>query len=51
MQQARRVADFTAVMLPAERGGGELVEFGPTAAIFERPKDPRTAGYVEGRFG
>ncbi len=51
MQQARRVSDFTAVMLPAEGGGGELVEFGPTANIFDHPQDPRTAGYVAGRFG
>lgn len=51
MQQARRVSDFTAVMLPAEDGGGELIEFGPTTTIFEHPGDPRTAGYVEGRFG
>ncbi len=51
LQQARRVADYTAVMLPTEGGGGELVEFGPTAAIFEDPQDPRTAGYVAGRFG
>jgi len=51
LQQARRVADYTAVMLPAEEGGGELAEFGRTADIFERPQDPRAAGYVEGRFG
>ena len=51
MSQARRVADTTVVMLPAEQGGGELVEMGPTAEIFARPRDPRTAGYVEGRFG
>jgi len=51
MQQARRVSDFTAAMLPAEGGGGELVEFGPTADIFDHPQDPRTAGYVAGRFG
>ncbi len=51
MQQARRVSDFTAVMLPAEGGGGELVEFGPTVTIFDDPQDPRTAGYVAGRFG
>lgn len=51
MQQARRVSDFTAVMLPAEGGGGELVEFGQTTAIFDHPQDARTAGYVAGRFG
>jgi len=51
LQQARRIADYTAVMLPTEGGGGELVEFGRTSAIFEDPQDPRTAGYVAGRFG
>jgi phosphate transport system ATP-binding protein len=51
LAQARRVSDFTAVMLPAEGGGGELVEFGPTAQIFESPRDSRSAGYVQGRFG
>ena len=51
LAQARRIADVTAVLLPAEQGGGELVEIGPTRQIFEQPLDPRTAGYVEGRFG
>lgn len=51
MGQARRVAHTTVVMLPAEQGGGELVEMGPTESIFTSPRDPRTAGYVEGRFG
>lgn len=30
---------------------GELVEFGPTAQIFESPKDPRTEAYVTGKIG
>jgi phosphate transport system ATP-binding protein len=51
MAQARRVADTTVVMLPAPHGGGQLVEVGATRDIFERPKDQRTADYVEGRFG
>jgi phosphate transport system ATP-binding protein len=51
MAQARRVADATAVMLPAEQGGGELVEVGPTTDIFEHAHDTRTADYVAGRFG
>jgi len=51
MGQARRVADITALMLPAEQGGGELIEVGDTKTLFEHPTDPRTLGYVEGRFG
>ena len=30
---------------------GELVEFGPTAEIFNRPRDERTEAYITGRFG
>jgi phosphate transport system ATP-binding protein len=52
MQQAKRLADFTAFMLiePFDRSG-ELVEFAPTAEIFEDAKDARTRDYVSGRFG
>lgn len=52
MQQAARVADFTAFMLmqPEERSG-ELVEFAPTIEIFNRPRDQRTEDYITGRFG
>ncbi len=46
MQQAARVADRTAFMLD-----GELVEVGPTHAIFTTPSDPRTEEYVTGKFG
>src|SRR5438105_9647988 len=46
MQQAARVADRTAFLL-----GGELVEVGPTQQIFTTPSDPRTEGYVTGKFG
>jgi phosphate transport system ATP-binding protein len=46
MQQATRVADVTVFMLD-----GEVVETGPTEAIFTRPSDKRTADYVAGRFG
>jgi phosphate transport system ATP-binding protein len=28
-----------------------IVEHGPTDAMFERPQDPRTHDYVNGRFG
>ncbi len=47
VQQARRLADRTAFFL-----NGELVEVGATEALFEgKVKDPRTQGYIEGRFG
>jgi phosphate transport system ATP-binding protein len=52
MQQARRLADYTAFMLiePFHRYG-ELVEFAPTAELFSNPADERTADYVSGKFG
>jgi len=52
MQQAGRVADYTAFMLmdPQDRHG-ELVEFAPTVELFQRPKDKRTEDYITGRFG
>ena len=52
MQQAGRVADYTAFMLmdPVQRFG-ELVEFGPTVELFNRPRDQRTEDYITGRFG
>jgi phosphate transport system ATP-binding protein len=52
MQQARRLADFTAFMLiePFDRSG-ELVESAPTAELFGDPRDSRTRDYVSGRFG
>jgi phosphate transport system ATP-binding protein len=46
MQQAARVADTTVFMLD-----GELVEVGPTDAIFTNPGDDRTEQYVTGKFG
>jgi len=52
MQQAARVADHTAFMLMnSEDRCGELVEFGPTVELFNRPKDRRTEDYITGRFG
>ena len=52
MQQAARVSDFTAFMLmnPQHRFG-ELVEFAPTADLFNQPQDQRTEAYITGRFG
>ena len=46
MQQAARISDRTAFML-----AGELIEYGPTNAVFTTPGDPRTEAYVTGRFG
>jgi len=46
MQQAARIADFTAFMYM-----GELVEFGVTKKIFENPDKELTEKYITGRFG
>jgi len=46
MQQAARVADFTAFMYL-----GELIEFGVTKKIFENPEKELTEKYITGRFG
>jgi tungstate transport system ATP-binding protein len=43
--QARRLADDAALLI-----GGALVEAGPAAALFERPQDPRTAAFCQGRM-
>jgi phosphate transport system ATP-binding protein len=52
MQQAARVSDFTAFMLMNTEGRyGELVEFAPTADLFNSPQDQRTEAYITGRFG
>jgi phosphate transport system ATP-binding protein len=51
MQQAARVSDSTAFMLMNERRAGEVIEFGPTDDIFNRPRDSRTEDYITGRFG
>src|SRR5919108_538431 len=51
MQQAARVSDFTAFMLMNDQRAGEVIEFGPTDDIFNRPKDGRTEDYITGRFG
>jgi phosphate transport system ATP-binding protein len=51
MQQAARVADFTAFMLVDETGAGRLVEYGRTADLFTKPTDERTEAYITGRFG
>jgi phosphate transport system ATP-binding protein len=51
MQQASRVADYTAFLLAGDAGHGQLVEYGPTAELFTTPKDERTEAYITGRFG
>ncbi|MDO8672314.1 MAG: phosphate ABC transporter ATP-binding protein PstB [Dehalococcoidia bacterium] len=51
MQQASRVADFTAFMLAGDTGVGELIEFGETKQVFTNPADKRTEDYITGRFG
>ncbi|GMU79736.1 MAG: phosphate import ATP-binding protein PstB [Acidimicrobiia bacterium] len=55
MQQAARVSDRTAfyTVEPDEAGRrvGRLVEYDLTETIFTRPSDPRTEGYITGRFG
>lgn len=51
MQQAARVSDQCAFFLAEQGTPGAIVEHGPTSAMFSAPSDPRTADYVEGRFG
>lgn len=46
MHQARRVSDFTGFF-----HAGKLVEFGPTAEIFDNAKESLTREYVRGEFG
>lgn len=46
MQQATRCSDYTAFMYL-----GELVEFGQTQQIFDRPKIQRTEDYIRGKMG
>ncbi len=46
MQQAARVSDYTAYMYL-----GDLIEFGPTAALFMKPRKKETEDYITGRFG
>lgn len=46
MQQAARCSDYTAYMYL-----GELVEFGDTKKLFEKPSYQRTEDYIRGRMG
>jgi phosphate transport system ATP-binding protein len=55
MQQAARTSDKTAFITTdlTEEGSriGHLVEFDATEKLFTAPSDPRTEGYITGRFG
>jgi phosphate transport system ATP-binding protein len=51
MQQAARVADYTAFMLSSETFKGRLIEYGPTEQVMTKPLDTRTEDYITGRFG
>ena len=51
MQQAARVSDETAFFSLNDQRQGVLVEMGATQKIFTNPEDPRTEGYITGRFG
>jgi phosphate transport system ATP-binding protein len=46
MQQAARVADFTAFLYL-----GELVEYGDTSSVFQNPRNKLTENYITGKFG
>jgi phosphate transport system ATP-binding protein len=46
MQQAARISNTTAFFLL-----GEIIECGPTEALFSMPADKRTEDYITGRFG
>ncbi len=46
MAQARRASDECIFMLM-----GELMEHLPTSELFLNPKNPKTAEYIEGRYG
>jgi len=46
MQQAARVSDLTAFLYL-----GELIEYGPTKALFENPENELTEEYITGQFG
>jgi len=46
MQQAARVSDFTAFLYL-----GELIEYGSTRRMFEKPSNKLTENYLTGRFG
>src|SRR6516162_1348254 len=51
LQQARRVADMTAFLYvdtSSDGRTGYMVEYGPTEAIFENPREAHTKAYIRG---
>ena len=46
MQQATRIADYTAFFLVVE-----IVEYAPTTDLFSHPREKKTEDYITGRFG
>ena len=50
LAQARRVADQVAVFW-VQDGAGRLIEHGSTRDVFESPRDPLTAAYINGTRG
>jgi phosphate transport system ATP-binding protein len=53
LQQAKRVADTTAFLYVDTSAGGRtgyMVEYGPTQAIFESPREEHTKEYIRGEF-
>jgi phosphate transport system ATP-binding protein len=51
MQQAARVSQRAAFFLAEQGTPGGIIESGATEQLFGSPVDPRTADYVNGRFG
>lgn len=45
LQHAARVSDYTAYL-----EAGELVEYGPTKALFTNPRESATEAFITGRF-
>ncbi|TWU25318.1 Phosphate import ATP-binding protein PstB 3 [Novipirellula galeiformis] len=50
LQQARRVADYAAFFWATD-GTGTLIEHGTGACIFDKPQQPLTVAYVNGKAG
>ena len=46
LQQASRISDHTGFLYR-----GQMVEFGPTDALFSKPRSTQTRDYLTGRFG